>query len=102
MPRNVTTSESVLTWEAPTSGGTVDTYTIKAVFNHSSGPLTAQAVVSTLTYDASTWVNLFGSDFTVQIRARNSAGNSPWTEAVSSNPARLTTHWNLNRPVLVG
>ena len=86
VPTNVTISGSVLSWDAPTSGGTVATYSIKVVFNRSSGPLAAQAVVSTLTYDASTWVNLFGSDFTVQIRAKNSAGNSPWTEAVSSNP----------------
>ena len=85
-PTNVTISGSVLTWTASTSGGNADSYNIKAVFNLSSGPLTLRATVSALTYNMSGWTGVFGLDFTVQIRAENSAGTSAWTDAVSSNP----------------
>ena len=84
LPTNVTISGSVISWEAAASGGTADTYEVKAVFTSSSGPLNFTAVVSTPTYDASSWTGAFGQDFTVQIRAKNSAGRSAWTDPVSS------------------
>ena len=40
VPTNVTISGSVISWEAAASGGTADTYEVKAVFIRSSGPLT--------------------------------------------------------------